>query len=148
MSDLYELQLALDFPDSLSAADLDVLRWHLGEGQDAVPDGAEDAEEYPLLSSRGPAQHIGGALVCDLCRSARGWALSARQEVHPDEFDDLHRLLAWLAARATTVGAVGHLRFYEAEVPDVLIAEAGSFRRVVLRPSGPAEGQLLPGALD
>ncbi|MFF8646521.1 hypothetical protein [Streptomyces sp. NPDC015345] len=63
MSDLYELQLALDFPDSLSAADLDLLRWHLGEDGDAVLDGAGDAEEYPLLSSRGPAKYIGGAMV-------------------------------------------------------------------------------------
>lgn len=55
-----------------------------------------------------------------------------RQEAHPDEFDDLRRIVLWLGARTTTVGTVGHLRFHEAHIPDVLIAEAGAVRRETL----------------
>ncbi|NJP82654.1 hypothetical protein HCK01_36165, partial [Streptomyces sp. AA8] len=84
MSDIYELQLALDLPGSLPETDLDLLRRHLSdEGGDAGHD--EDDEEaggpetYPLLASRGPAWRIGGALVGELCRGPRGWALTARQ---------------------------------------------------------------------
>ncbi|MFC7513361.1 hypothetical protein ACFQV4_38430 [Streptomyces thermocarboxydus] len=56
-----------------------------------------------------------------------------RQETHPDEFDDLRRMVMWLGARTTTVGTVGYLRFYESHVPDVLVAEAGTVRSTVLR---------------
>ncbi|WP_438290677.1 hypothetical protein [Streptomyces sp. HUAS TT7] len=52
--------------------------------------------------------------------------------------------MAWLGARTTTVGAIGSLRFCEAEVPDVLIADAGDVRRIVLQTDGVAETPLLP----
>ncbi|MEV6398880.1 hypothetical protein AB0M39_29540 [Streptomyces sp. NPDC051907] len=166
MSDLYELQLALDFPDSLPEADLGLLRWHLGQGGDAAStetgetdevDGVGEGEEtdeaaameaYPLLSSKGAAHRVGGALVGELCRGPRGWALTARQEVHPDEFDDLQGLLAWLASRTTTIGAIGCLRFYESDVPEVLIADSGRARRLVLRAAGPARDDVFSLGLD
>ncbi|MFI8434513.1 hypothetical protein ACIGJO_12315 [Streptomyces sp. NPDC079020] len=146
MSDLFELQLALDLPDSLSSAELAILRWHLGgeSDSDSETDGSGEAGEHPLLSSTGPARHIGGALTGVLCRGPGGWALLARQEVHPDEFEDLRLLLIWLAARTASTGAIGHLRFYETEIPDVLIAESGSVRRMVLAPTGTAGNPLLP----
>ncbi|MFE9975756.1 hypothetical protein ACFYRD_34865 [Streptomyces hirsutus] len=138
MADIYELQLTLDLPDSLPPQDLALLRWHLGEEvsrQNEAREGGDgyDGCEYPLWDARGPARRIGGALVGELCSDGGGWALTVRQEVHPDEFDDLRRVVLWLGARTTSVGAVGHLRFYESDVPDVLIAQAGEVHRAVLR---------------
>ncbi|MGY3205379.1 hypothetical protein [Streptomyces sp. TE5632] len=132
MADIYELQLTLDLPDSLPPRDLALLRWHLGEESSRQDDG-HDGYEYPLWDARGPARRIGGALVGELCSDGDGWALTVRQEAHPDEFDDLRRLVLWLGARTTSVGAIGHLRFYESDVPDVLIAQAGKVHSAVLR---------------
>ncbi|MEU1820097.1 hypothetical protein ABZ543_33670 [Streptomyces roseifaciens] len=151
MSDIYELQLALDLPDSLPEADMDVLRRHLSdEGGDADHDEHDEEtggpEAYPLLASRGPAWRIGGVLVGELCRGPRGWALTARQEVHPDEFPALEALLVWLAARTSTPGPIGYLRFYESTVPDVLMADGQVPCRMSLRPSAAVETELLPGA--
>ncbi|MFJ4980355.1 hypothetical protein ACIP6X_34415 [Streptomyces coeruleorubidus] len=141
MSDLYELQLHLNMPDSLPAHDLALLRWHLGEGgeESQEPDG------YPLLSARGPAARIGGTLVGDLARSARGWALTVRQEVHPDEFERLRELVTWIAARTSTYGTIGYLRFLEQDVPDVLIADpaTGTAQRLPMT-SGSAAPNLIP----
>lgn len=141
MSDLYELQLALDMPDSLPASDLALLRWHLGESGEE----SQESDAYPLLAARGPAARIGGTLVGDLARGVRGWAFTVRQEVHPDEFDRLRELVEWIAARTSTCGNIGYLRFLEQDVPDVLIADpaSGTAQRLPLT-SGSAEGDLIP----
>ncbi|MFC7012332.1 hypothetical protein ACFQMH_11550 [Streptomyces viridiviolaceus] len=129
MADIYELQLTLDLPDSLLPADLALLRWHLGE-----EDGRQDeGYEYPLWDARGPARRIGGVLVGELHSDHGGWALTVRQEAHPDEFDDLRRMVLWLGARTTSWGAIGYLRFYESHLPDMLIAERGAVSSAVLR---------------
>ncbi|MFD5001946.1 hypothetical protein [Streptomyces mutabilis] len=120
MADLYELQLTLNLPDSLPSEEVDLIRWHLGQ-ENGRYDG--DAYDYPLLYTRGPAHRIGGALVGELCSDVKGWSLTVRQEVHPDEFDDLRNMVEWLGARTTTRGTIGYLRFYESHVPDVLIAQ-------------------------
>ncbi|MDT0570917.1 hypothetical protein RM704_26235 [Streptomyces sp. DSM 3412] len=135
MGDYYELQLSLDLPASLPVEDLTLLRWHLGEeGDDRHGDdgdgGGQGAYEYPLLAERGAAWRVGGALVGELCGRERGWALTVRQEVHPDQFDDLRRLVGWLGARTSTAGVVGHVRFYEEWLPDLLIVEAGVVSRM------------------
>ncbi|MFJ1831211.1 hypothetical protein [Streptomyces sp. NPDC088178] len=141
MSDLHELQLTLDLPGSLPGADLALLRWHL-EGDGSKP---EATYTYPLLSGRGPAQRIGGVLVSVLEPSKHGWALTARQEVHPDEFDQLRELVGWLAARTSTFGTIGHLRGLEQEIPDMLVADpaAGTARRMTLTPRT-SEVDLIP----
>ncbi|GGW24482.1 hypothetical protein [Streptomyces alanosinicus] len=141
MSDLYEFQLTLDVPDSLPAPDLALLRWHLGESGEE----SQEPDVYPLLSARGPAERIGGTLVGDLARGVRGWALSVRQEVHPDEFDRLRELVEWIAARTSTYGTIGYLRFLEEAVPDVLIADpdTGTAQRLPLT-SGSAAQDLIP----
>lgn len=128
MADVYEFQLTLDLPDSLPPQDLALLRWHLGE-----EGGRQGEYEYPLWDTRGPARRIGGVLVGELGSDAWGWALTVRQEVHPDDFGDLRRIVLWLGARTTSVGAIGYLRFYEDHVPDVLIARAGSVRCATLQ---------------
>ncbi|MGV4891379.1 hypothetical protein ACSR0Z_33305 [Streptomyces viridosporus] len=132
MADIYELQLALDLPDSLPSQDLALLRWHLGEEGGRGDDGYA----YPLWGDRGPALRIGGVLVGELRSDGSGWALTVRQEAHPDEFDDLRRMVLWLGARTTTVGIIGYLRFHEAHLPDVLIARSGAVHRATLRVDG------------
>ncbi|MFI6006927.1 hypothetical protein ACIA98_42495 [Streptomyces sp. NPDC051366] len=62
----------------------------------------------------------------------KGWSLTSRQEIHPDEFEKVGELLCWLATRAhdthqlgdSAVG-IGSLRFYEAEAPDALQVKSG-----------------------
>ncbi|MEV5470554.1 hypothetical protein AB0N37_33930 [Streptomyces griseoincarnatus] len=143
MADIYELQLTLDLPGSLPPQDLALLRWHLGEEGGRQDDGYA----YPLWGDRGPALRIGGALVGELCSDGPQWALTVRQEAHPDEFDDLRRMVLWLGARTTTEGTVGYLRFHESHVPDVLVAEAGAVRSAVLRVEKVLESatEVIPG---
>ncbi|MGW0842231.1 hypothetical protein ACWD26_19045 [Streptomyces sp. NPDC002787] len=126
MADVYELQLALGLPESLPPADFALLRWHLGQVKGEEPGQGE----YPLMAERGPAWRIGGVLVGELDRDERGWALTVRQEVHPDDFSALRWLVRWLGERTSTVGVIGYLRFYEALVPDVLVARDATVRRV------------------
>ena len=129
MADIYELQLTLDLPGSLLPEELDLLRWHLGQEGGRQDDGYE----YPLWDARGSARRIGGVLVGELHSDGSEWALTVRQEAHPDEFDDLRRIVLWLGTRTTTVGTIGYLRFYEDHLPDVLIAASGAVRREILR---------------
>lgn len=137
MADIYEFQLALDLPSDLPEADLAVLRWHLGQAG-----GERDDYGYPLWEERGPARRIGGVLVGELRSDDWGWALTVRQEAHPDEFDDLDRLVRWLGARTTTAGTIGHLRFHEDHVPDALVVRSGTVHAVTLR----EEARTEPGA--
>ncbi|MEV7585041.1 hypothetical protein [Streptomyces erythrochromogenes] len=152
MSDVYELMIALDLRDEISEAELSELNWHLGTGprperltivtafpvvvlDDAGLPVIED-DPRPLLAGRGAAWRVGGALCSALAsradRARKGWSLMSRQEIHPDDFDEVGRRLCWLAARAHpthvrgdgTVG-IGFLRFHEAEVPDALQVESG-----------------------
>ncbi|MFJ8692118.1 hypothetical protein [Streptomyces roseolilacinus] len=141
MADIYEFQLTLDLPDSLPEQDPALLRWHPGE-----EGGRPDGYEHPLWDARGPARWIGGVLVGELRSGAWGWALTVRQEAHPDGFDDLRVLVRWLGARTTSTGAVGYLRFHEGHVPDVLVAQAGSVRCVTLREERvtESEAEVLP----
>ncbi|MFF8034605.1 MULTISPECIES: hypothetical protein [unclassified Streptomyces] len=129
MADTYELQLALDLPGSLTSREVELLRWHLGE------DGGRQDEgyEHPLWDGRGPARHIGGLHVAELRPAGGGWALTVRQEAHPDGFHDLRRIVQWLGARTTTSGPIGYLRFHESHVPDMLIARSGTVSCAFLR---------------
>ncbi|WP_329286596.1 hypothetical protein [Streptomyces sp. NBC_00691] len=152
MSDIHELTIAVDLRDEISEGELAELSWHLGIGprperlsivtefplvvvDDSGTPVIED-EPYPLLAGRGAAPRVGGVLCSALADRAdlprKGWSLTSRQEVHPDEFERVGELLAWLAARAhathrlgdRAVG-IGFLRFCEAEVPEVLRVEGG-----------------------
>ncbi|MFF9572900.1 hypothetical protein [Streptomyces sp. NPDC014685] len=153
MSDIYELVLAVDLRDELSEQEVAELRWHLGAGpqpdrlsivtdfpvvtEDESGEWVVEDEPSPLLATDGGAWRVGGALCSALVvrdeSPRKGWALTARQEIHPDEFEKLGELLGWLAARAhenhrfpddTTV-RLGHLRFYENLIPDVLEVKDG-----------------------
>ncbi|MFD9081773.1 hypothetical protein ACFYYM_33440 [Streptomyces erythrochromogenes] len=152
MSDVYELMIAIDLRDEISEPELAELNWHLGIGpqpehltivtgfpvvvldDEGLPVIEDDPR--PLLAGQGAAWRVGGVLCSALASRAdqprKGWSLMSRQEMHPDDFDQVGELLCWLAARAQEThlredGAVGigFLRFHEAEVPDVLHVQNG-----------------------
>ncbi|AQT71393.1 MULTISPECIES: hypothetical protein [unclassified Streptomyces] len=155
MSDVYELTIAVDLRDEISDAELAELSWHLGIGprpdrltivtafpvvvlDDSDMPVIED-DPRPLLAGRGAAWRVGGVLCSALASRAdlprKGWSLMSRQEMHPDDFDEVGELLRWLAARAHAThvredGAVGvgFLRFHEAEIPEALRVESGQVR--------------------
>ncbi|MEU2250454.1 hypothetical protein [Streptomyces sp. NPDC019224] len=149
MADIYELFIALDLREGLPAEEVAELRWHLGLGArpEALrivaefPEVTEDddgelvVEDHPepLLGGRGGAWKTGGALVSVLERGRGGaWALTVRQEIHPDDFDLTGELLRWLAGRADdrhrgAGGAVrlGWTRFCEADRYEPLVVREG-----------------------
>ncbi|MCA6094093.1 hypothetical protein LE181_18235 [Streptomyces sp. SCA3-4] len=141
MSDLYELQLAWELGDALPGEVLDDLRWHLGLLQDIGPLGDDVDECGPLLAARGPASRIGGFLSGELTQGQRGWSVTLRQEVHAEELPELDELLNGVAPYAPESGPVGHLRFHEDEVPDLLAVQSGV---VVRQPLHPAGSELVP----
>ncbi|MEV8320224.1 hypothetical protein AB0Q95_39350 [Streptomyces sp. NPDC059900] len=115
MADIYELTIALDLRDDLSGAEVAELRGHLGQ------------DDF-----HGTASKAGGALTSVLLPRDAGWALTARTEAHPDDFDRFGDLLAWLAARAEGHHAafdgsvrVGWIRFYEEDRPAPLVVRDG-----------------------
>ncbi|MCX5343922.1 hypothetical protein [Streptomyces atratus] len=129
MSDVYAVDLALDLRASAPSAVLADLRWHLGI-KDAADDPADDmtgeiGDMFPLLAARGPAARIGGVLVGELARTADGWSLTARQEVHAESLPELDSLVVRLARNSGTEGVIGQIRFYEEDVPDLLVSRAG-----------------------
>ncbi|QGV79471.1 hypothetical protein [Streptomyces ficellus] len=141
MADIHELTLALDLRDELPDAEVAELLWHLGLGARPetpviVPSfGYEDEDDpAPLLADHGAAHKVGGALTSALVRRpADGWALASRQEIHPDQFDEVGALLTWLAARATDRHArpgdgvhLGWIRFYDSDRPEPLVARDGT----------------------
>lgn len=146
MADVYEVVLTMDLGPAISEPELAELRWHLGTGPrpaaypigsdryvEAFPLGDpadpgcqwETADPEPLFAERGAARHIGGALVAELVGGPDGWALTVRQEVHPDGFHQLRTLLAWLGGRARrTPSFAGYLRFHEEfEVSPLVLAD-------------------------
>jgi hypothetical protein len=157
MADIYEFVVTMNLRDGLSDDELADLRWHLGlgprpdhltiltafpvvtlddEGQPRIDD-----DPRPVLAQRGAAWKVGGALCAELARRDRpaGWAVTARQELHPDDFDLVRPLLGWLAANAdddvqrsgsrTAAGHghfVGYLRGYEDARPIPLVLTNGT----------------------
>ncbi|MDW6061894.1 hypothetical protein SAZ11_32570 [Streptomyces sp. FXJ1.4098] len=140
MADIYDLILSVNLPDTLSDAEISELRWHLGLapqpatplslvtdyaepliGDDGRPEEDEQGnwlmsyEPYPVLAAKGPAHHAGGVLLSALEPETRGgWALTSRQEFHPDELDRVDELLLWLHERAVdSLAFQCHVRFYE-----------------------------------
>ncbi|OEJ22942.1 hypothetical protein AR457_37665 [Streptomyces agglomeratus] len=78
-----------------------------------------------------------GALVSVLLRKQdtrrNAWALTSRQEIHPDDFERTGELLAWLASKAGDShrgpdGSVnlGWTRFYEGGQPELLVVRDGA----------------------
>ncbi|MEU7238739.1 hypothetical protein ACI2L4_17415 [Streptomyces sparsogenes] len=151
MADVYDLILSVNLPDTLSDAEISELRWHLGLaprpaalslvtdyaepliGDDGEPEQDEQGnwltayEPYPVLAAKGPADRAAGVLLSALEPGRRGgWALTSRQEFHPDECDRLGELLVWLHERAVDPLAFQcHVRFYEEDTFAPVSVEAG-----------------------
>ncbi|MFD3698347.1 hypothetical protein ACFWUZ_19725 [Streptomyces sp. NPDC058646] len=144
MSDIYELTVTVDLRDELDEQELAELRWHLGLGpqperlclvtgfpvvvEDDSGNPVIEDEPRPLLAGNGAAWRVGGVLGSALAGRAdlprKGWSLSSRQEIHPDEFLQVGELLRLLAARAKDTHRfaddavrIGYLRFHEAAEP-------------------------------
>ncbi|GEC07205.1 hypothetical protein SSP24_48600 [Streptomyces spinoverrucosus] len=131
MADMFAVDLALDLSPALPGAVLDTLRWHLGLGGTEPVDASPDP--FPLLADRGPAAKIGGVLTGELHQAAEHWSLTARQEIHAELLSDLEPLLEMLAAHARWDGVIGQVRFYEEDVPELLVGREGRLVRVGLR---------------
>ncbi|MFJ9821146.1 hypothetical protein ACIRU3_39010 [Streptomyces sp. NPDC101151] len=151
MADIYELSLALNLREGLSDEELAELRWHLGLGPKperlrivpAFPTVVEDDrgeavtvdDPAPLLGQHGEAWKVDGVLVAVLLRPEDArcgtWALTVRQEIHPDEFDRTGELLSWLATKADdrhrVIGTVrlGWTRFCESDQFEPLVVRDG-----------------------
>lgn len=152
MADIFELVLTLDLRDELSEDELAELRWHLGLGPrpevlrivtefpfvDEDEDGAPVIENdpQPLLGDHGEAFKVDGALLSVLLRREHtrpgAWALTSRQEIHPDQFDLTGQLLSWLASKAGDChrrfdGGVdlGWTRFHESRRTEPLVVRDG-----------------------
>lgn len=148
MADLYELVLALDLGTGLSTDELAELRWHVGRGErperlvlgtdaylETFPLGDpedpdcewETAEPAAAFAVTGAASRIGGALVAALVPREKpaGWALTVRQELHPDQFYELRTMLGWLGRWAAHDGYAGHLRFHESHAVTPLVVHSG-----------------------
>ncbi|MQS17801.1 hypothetical protein F7Q99_37835 [Streptomyces kaniharaensis] len=144
MSDIYELMVTVDLRDELSEQQVAELRWHLGLGPQperltvvadfpvaVVDDDGHPAVENdprPLLAADGPAWKVGGVLGAALAARTdpprRGWSVTARAELHPDDSEQVGELLCWLAERAHDThrladGAVrlGYYRWHEDLTP-------------------------------
>jgi hypothetical protein len=141
VGDAYELVLGIDLRGDVTEDELTELRWHVGQGSrperlligtdaylETYPLGDpndtncewETAEPAPVFGQRGAAWRVGGALIAELVRREQpdGWALTVRQELHPDAFYQLRTLLEWLGSHAVDPGHgvkcfVGYLRFHE-----------------------------------
>ncbi|QKW17877.1 hypothetical protein HUT16_01295 [Kitasatospora sp. NA04385] len=152
MSSVYELSIVLNLREDLSDQEEAELRWHLGLGPQpealrivprfpvVVEDGSDglivEDDPRPLLGRHDAAVHVGGALVSALVRPEHSWngpwALTVRQEIHPDDFDLTGELLTWLAAKAddrhrpsTGTVRVGWTRFYESDRLEPLEVRGG-----------------------
>lgn len=152
VSDMYELVISVDLRDELSEPELAELRWHLGVGpqpenlsivtefpivvEDEAGEPVVEDEPRPLLAGSGAAWRVGGVLDSALVGRAdlprKGWSLTSRQEIHPDEFEKVGELLRWLAARVHNpqrqvddVVSIGHLRFHESLTPEAIEAANG-----------------------
>ncbi|MGW3088979.1 hypothetical protein [Streptomyces sp. NPDC001108] len=152
MADIFELMLTLDLRDELSEDELVELRWHLGLGPEPETlhivtefpswneddDGVLVVEDHPqpLLACHGEAFKVDGALVSVLLRRKAplygAWALTSRQEIHPDQFDLTGELLGWLATKAGDChrrfdGSVdlGWTRFHESRQTEPLVVRDG-----------------------
>jgi hypothetical protein len=143
MSDVFAVDLGLDLAPTVPSAVLDHLRLHLGLDADEGGRGEEDEflDVVPLLAERGPAARIGGVLTGELVRAGEYWCLTARQEIHAELLPDLESLAEMLAFNARTEGVIGQVRFYEDEIPELLVNRSGTLVRLPLQAAG------LPGSV-
>ncbi|MCC2278958.1 hypothetical protein LKL35_26530 [Streptomyces sp. ET3-23] len=81
----------------------------------------------------------------ELADGPRGWFLTARQELHAEELPELHQLMSGLAVHSSPVRPVGHLRFHEEDVPDLLVVRSGTITREQPHPADRSHVPFLEG---
>ncbi|MEU0545591.1 hypothetical protein ABZ319_37530 [Nocardia sp. NPDC005978] len=136
MADISELVISLDLRSDLSGEDVAELLWQIGRGpaptdEDRLSRGLvevieDESGEFvctdpaPVLDQAGPAWKVDGVLGSSLEKTATGWHLASRQEVHPDLYETLEELFLWLSryVESATVAPDGsveiaRLRWYE-----------------------------------
>lgn len=136
MSDVFAVDLALDLTPTVPSSVLDHLRRHLGLDEADDGNGAVEGlpDFVPLLAERGPAVRIGGVLTGELVQGDDSWSLTARQEIHAELLPELDALAEMLAFNAKTEGVIGQVRFYEDDLPELLVNRSGTLVR--LTPAG------------
>ncbi|MFE9633192.1 hypothetical protein [Streptomyces sp. NPDC006463] len=72
--------------------------------------------------------------MAELARTANGWALTVRYEIHAELMPDFDSLAERLACHSDTEGPIGQIRFYEEDVPEMLINRSGTLVRLPLAP--------------
>ncbi|GAP48543.1 hypothetical protein [Streptomyces azureus] len=145
MSDVFAVDLALDLSPTVPEAVLAHLRRHV-EG-DSADDGSSEADWpdfVPLLADRGPAARIGGLLTGRLFQGADHWSLTARQEIHAELLPELVALADMLAFNAKTEGVIGQVRFYEDDIPELLVNRSGTLVKMPLRAAEPNASRHVP----
>jgi hypothetical protein len=147
MSDMHELLVTLTLSPAIPDDELAELRWHLGRaerpaayplvgdaerpayplGDPEDPDCEWDTDPEPLFAHHGAAWKLPGATVAELTdRDGKpGWALTVRQEVHPEDFAAVRALLSRVARHAEGVGFAGFVRGYEDDAVQPLLLAGG-----------------------
>ncbi|MFI6930402.1 hypothetical protein [Streptomyces sp. NPDC050287] len=152
MADTYEIYIVLNLREGLPDEELAELRWHLGLGPKpeilrivsefpvvAFDDAGEPLIENhpaPLLGQHGDAWKVNGALTSVLVRpegpTNGAWALTVRQEIHPDQFDSVAELLTWLSTKAedrhclkAETVHLGWIKFHESDEFEPLVVRDG-----------------------
>ncbi|WP_217184633.1 hypothetical protein [Streptomyces sp. AC495_CC817] len=143
MADLYTVDVSMNLAATVPDAVLSELRRHLG--LEGTGDGhADDVDEHPVWAARGPARRIGGVLIGELIRTDMGWALTVRQEVHAEVMPQVDTLIEMLTFHSTTEGIIGQIRFYEDEIPDLLLNRSGELMKASLSRLPESEALVAP----
>ncbi|MER6159981.1 hypothetical protein ABT147_31255 [Streptomyces sp. NPDC001868] len=131
MADLYIVDVSMNLTASVPDMVLSELRHDLG--LEETGDGhADEADNHPVWAARGPARRIGGVLIGELIGTAEGWSLTVRQEVHAESMPRVDTLIELLAPHSATEGVIGQIRFYEDEIPDLLLNRSGKLTKAPL----------------
>jgi hypothetical protein len=142
---MFAVDLALDLSPAVPEAVLAHLRRHLeDDSTDDAMDEADRPDFVPLPAGRGPATRIGGLLTGELLQGPDHWSLTARQEIHAELLPDLTALAEVLAFHARAEGVIGQVRFYEDDVPELLVNTSGTLVSMPLRAAEPNGSRHLP----
>ncbi|MFH7596921.1 hypothetical protein WDV06_17745 [Streptomyces racemochromogenes] len=128
MADLYLLELDLTLRLSTPEPVLALMREHMAPYPD---DCAYEDAPFRVLAERGPAYRVGGDCTAELARTARGWTLTARQEIHAEVLEDVEQFLTAMTPHLATTGPLGSLRFYEDEAPTAITPDPTGRVRLV-----------------
>ncbi|UOB10465.1 hypothetical protein MQE23_15940 [Streptomyces sp. HP-A2021] len=79
-----------------------------------------------------------------LFQGADHWSLTARQEIHAELLAELVALADMLAFNAKIEGVIGQVRFYEDDIPELLVNRSGTLVKMPLRAAEPNASRHVP----